>query len=54
MKYIIVLLALVFLINVTRCSVTERMSIDENGGGKFLYASDGFKMMSMMESTFKK
>ena len=46
-------LAVVLIFNVTSCSITERLIIDENGGGKFAYDIDGSKMMSMMGSAFK-
>lgn len=36
----------------TGCSITERMVIDENGGGKFSYEIDGSKMMSLVGSSF--
>lgn len=53
MNYFKILLAVVLLFNLTSCSITERLIIDENGGGKFAYDIDGSKMMSMMGSAFK-
>jgi hypothetical protein len=53
MKIAKILLAVVLLFNLASCSITERLIIDENGGGKFAYDIDGSKMMSMMGSAMK-
>jgi len=53
MKTIKLLLALVFIFNLSSCNITEKMIVNENGSGKFSYEIDGTKMMSMMGSAFK-
>lgn len=53
MKIIKLLLVLTILFNFSSCTITEKLIVNENGGGKFAYDIDGAKMMSMMGSAFK-
>lgn len=53
MNYIKLLFAFAVVLSLTSCTITERMMINENGGGKFSYEIDGSKMMSMMGGAFK-
>ena len=53
MKIIKILFALVLLFNLTSCSITEKIIINDNGSGKFAYEIDGSQMMSMMGNAFK-
>jgi len=53
MKNIKLLFALLFIFTLTSCSITEKLIMNENGSGKFIYDIDGTKMMSMMGNAFK-
>jgi hypothetical protein len=53
MKIIKLLLGLGFILNLSSCTITEKMIVNENGSGKFTYDIDGTKMMSMMGGAFK-
>ena len=53
MKYLKFLSALLFVFTFTSCSITEKMTISDNGSGKFSYDIDGSNMLSMMGSAFK-
>ena len=53
MKHLKLLFALAFVFNLSSCTVTEKMIVNDNGSGKFSYDIDGTKMMSMMGSAFK-
>lgn len=47
------LFALLLMLTLTSCTITEKMIINDNGSGKFTYDIDGTKMMSMLGNTFK-
>ena len=53
MKTTKILLSLLIIFNLTSCSITEKIIINENGSGKFSYEIDGSQMMSMMGNAFK-
>ncbi len=53
MKILKSLFALLVVLNLYSCSITEKMIVNDNGTGKFSYEIDGTKMMSMMGSAFK-
>jgi hypothetical protein len=53
MRIIKLLLVLAIIFNFSSCTITEKLIVNENGGGKFAYDIDGSKMMSMMGSAFK-
>ncbi|WP_395044271.1 hypothetical protein [Flavobacterium sp.] len=53
MKNIKLLFAILLIVTLTSCSITEKLLINENGTGKFAYEIDGSKMISMMGSAFK-
>lgn len=53
MKTIKLLLAVAFIFNLSSCTITEKMIVNDNGSGKFSYDIDGTKMMSMMGGAFK-
>lgn len=52
MKNIKFLSALLVLVSLTSCSITEKLIMNENGSGKFSYEIDGSKMMSMAGGAF--
>ena len=47
------LFALLLMLTLTSCTITEKMIINDNGSGKFTYDIDGTKMMSMLGNAFK-
>jgi hypothetical protein len=53
MRTIKLLVALLLTLTLTSCTITEKMIINDNGSGKFIYDIDGTKMMSMLGSAFK-
>jgi hypothetical protein len=53
MRTIKLLFALLLMLTLTSCNITEKMIINDNGSGKFTYDIDGTKMMSMLGNTFK-
>ena len=53
MRTIKLLFALLLMLTLTSCNITEKMIINDNGSGKFTYDIDGTKMMSMLGSAFK-
>ncbi|MEC4049534.1 hypothetical protein OX284_008855 [Flavobacterium sp. SUN046] len=47
------LFAFIAILSFSSCTITERMIINDNGGGKFSYEVDATKMMSMMGGALK-
>jgi hypothetical protein len=47
MKTIKLLLALAFIFNLSSCTITEKMIVNDDGSGKFSYDIDATKLMSM-------
>jgi hypothetical protein len=52
MKLFKILLGLTCIFNLSSCTITEKMIVNDNGSGKFSYDIDGTKMMSMMGGAF--
>jgi hypothetical protein len=53
MKQIKLLIAFLFILSLSSCTITEKMIVNENGSGKFAYEIDASKMISMVGSIVK-